>query len=257
MLLASRWLIIVLFAASFSSENPTAKRIEKFKPIPIIKLKMANFIPIVEKTFKFEGGFQQYPTDSANYNSRGELIGTNMGISAIALEEYLGYPPSVEDIKAVDKELAMRIYKKLFWDRIRADEIRDQYAADIIFAPYIGNPYQSNNIVKKSLVIVTGKDLKVRNPYSDEVLKAINRANQKNLFYTIKEQKRLFLESLRYSKPEYINGWMRKLNTFEYQKDRKMLFITLSIVAMIGVGSYFAYKNNYHKIFIKQAKQWV
>ncbi len=218
---------------------------------------MANFITIVEKTFDFEGGFQQYSTDRANYNSKGELIGTNMGISAIALEQYLGYPPSVADVKAIDKKLAMHIYKKLFWDKIRGDDLKDQDVGDIIFATYIGNPSQSNKIIKKSLATVTGKDLTITNPYSDKVVKAINRANQKQLFYEIKEQKRLFLESLRYSKPEFINGWMNKLNSFEYQKDRKRLFIAIGIITIVGAGSYYAYRKNYHKLLINQVKQWV
>ena len=256
MFLVSRWFLIVLITTWFN-HVPTAKRLKKPKPIKVIDHSMANFIPIVEKTFKFEGGFQQYSTDSANYNSRGELIGTNRGISAIALEEYLGFPPSVADVMAITKELAIKIYKKLFWDKIRGDDLRDQDVADIIFATYIGNPTQSNKIVKKSLAIITRKELDIRNPYSDEIVKTINRADQKKLFYEIKEQKRLFLESLRYSKPEYINGWMNKLNTFEYQNDRKQILIMLVVVAIIGAGSYWAYKKNYHNILIKQVKQWV
>ncbi len=211
-----------------------------------IRQPMANFTPIFEKTEGWEGGYQNYSTDKANYTSSGNQVGTNRGISAIAYEQYLGYEPTIADMEAITRNQAKAVYTKLFWNKIRGSELRNQDVADIIFATYIGNPAKSNKIVQAALA-KSGKDIAVRTPYSDDVIKAINRSNSKKLYNDIKEEKRVFLESLRYKYPEFINGWMRKLNSFEFDgAKKKWLIISLVVVALVS-GSYYAYKKGYIK----------
>jgi LPXTG-motif cell wall-anchored protein len=208
---------------------------------------MANFDPIFKKTEMWEGGYQAYPSDVANYTSSGVLVGTNRGISAIAYESYLGYQPTISDMKAITQDIAKDVYRKLFWNKIRGDEIKDQDVADIIFATYIGNPSESNKIVEKALARM-GKNVgTVRTTYSDDVLTAINRSNPKNLFYAIKEEKRLFLESLRMKYPQFINGWMRKLESFEYGGKRKGWLIFVGVL-ILSAGGYFLYKKKIIKL---------
>jgi len=57
---------------------------------------MADFNPILTKTFKFEGGFQNSANDTANYCG-GVLIGTNRGISARA--KYNSMAEWIKDFK--------------------------------------------------------------------------------------------------------------------------------------------------------------
>lgn len=216
----------------------------------IIDCEMASFEPILEKTFNFEGGYQNYESDSANYTSSGKLVGTNRGISAIAYQQYLGYEPSVDDMMAITPAIAKNVYRKLFWNKIRGDEIKDQDVADIIFATYIGNPAKSNKIVQASLAQL-GHDVSVKTTYPDEVVKAINRSNPEKLFYTIKEEKRKFLESLRSAYPQFINGWMRKLNSFEYTgTKKKWLLISVVIISLLA-GGYYAYRKGWHRKYLK------
>jgi lysozyme family protein len=201
---------------------------------------MADFTPIYKSTLKWEGGYQNYASDKANYTRSGRLVGTNRGISAIAYEQYLGHEPSIEEIKAITPQIAEKVYRKLFWNKIKGDEIKDQDVASIIFAALIGNPLQSNKIVQAALAKL-GKNISIKQPYTSEMVKAINRTNSKKLFYAIKEEKRKFLESLRTSKPEFIKGWMRKLESFTYTGKRK--YITIAIASIIvAVGGLYAYK---------------
>jgi len=210
---------------------------------------MAKFAPIFEKTEGWEGGYQNYSTDVANYTSSGNQVGTNRGISAIAYENYLGYEPTVADMKAITKKIARNVYEKKFWAGMRGNELKNQDIADIIFAMRIGNPKKSNEIVQTSLSKM-GKNVKVTWTYSDEVVKAINRSNSKQLFYIIKEEKRKFLESLRYKKPEFITGWMRKLESFEFGSTKKKWLIITVVLVALASGSYYAYKKGYHKKII-------
>lgn len=53
--------------------------------------------------------YQKHPNDSGNYNSRGELVGTNYGVSAVAYEGVLGRPPTEADIRAITLQEAARI----------------------------------------------------------------------------------------------------------------------------------------------------
>jgi lysozyme family protein len=218
-----------------------------------IYIQMADFTPIFKETLNWEGGFQNYES-KANYNSRGELIGTNRGISAIAYEQYIGHPPTVAEIKAITPEISEAVYRKLFWNKIRGNDIQDQDVAAIIFATYIGNPAKSNQIVAAALKDVGHEVGIVKTTYSDEVVKAINRSNPAKLFYAIKEEKRKFLESLRASYPQFINGWMRKLNSFEYGgSKKKIIWISLAAIVLIA-GGYYAYRKGWHKVALQKIK---
>jgi len=59
-----------------------------------------------------EGGFQISSKDRGNYNSKGQLVGTNLGISAPVYEKYIGRVPSVYDMKNITEEEARDIYRK-------------------------------------------------------------------------------------------------------------------------------------------------
>jgi hypothetical protein len=217
----------------------------------IIKEEMASFAPILEKTFKFEGGYQNYATDKPNYNSLGQLVGTNRGISAMAYEGYIRRPPTVEDMKAITPEIAKAVYTKMFWNAIRGNDIKSQDVADIIFALYIGKPSKSNQIVKESL-IEHGKDItSVKNPYSDEVVKAINDINPEKLFETIKQRTGEYVAGI---SPQFRAGWVKKINSYEYSGSKKK-WILISIIALaLLAGGYYAYKKGYHKKILLYVK---
>lgn len=86
----------------------------------------------LSKTLKWEGGYQANPNDPGNYNQNKELVGTNHGISAPALEEHLMRPVTVEDMKGLSVDVAAEIYRT-YWQSIRGDEIRDHRVAALIF----------------------------------------------------------------------------------------------------------------------------
>lgn len=60
--------------------------------------------------------FQLNPYDKGNYNSRGQLVGTNRSISAPVYEKYLGKVPTQRDMEQLSYNVALKIYKKKFWD---------------------------------------------------------------------------------------------------------------------------------------------
>ena len=90
---------------------------------------MADINLYKETALKLEGGYQKLSSDPGNYNSKGELVGTNFGVSAKAYESWINRPPTEEDIRSITKELATYIFKVWYWDAVRASEIHSQAVA--------------------------------------------------------------------------------------------------------------------------------
>jgi lysozyme family protein len=213
---------------------------------------MAEFAPVFEKTLKFEGGYQAMPSDTANYNSQGQLVGTNKGISAVAYEAYFRKTPSVDDIKNVTTEMAEAIYKKNYWDKIRGDDIKSQDVADIIFALYIGNPSKSNRIVEESLNDLGKSAGSVNSPFSDTVVKAINSSNDQTLFNTIKSKQLNFVAGF---SSTIRQGWINKISSYEFGGSKKKWVLISIIIVALAAGCYYGYKKGYHKQIVKYFKK--
>jgi lysozyme family protein len=93
---------------------------------------MASFYEFNDTVAELEGGFQKLASDPGNYNSRGELVGTNYGISAPVYEKWLGYPPSEIDMRNLSKTVAKEIFKSQYWHRLSADYINSQMVAETL-----------------------------------------------------------------------------------------------------------------------------
>lgn len=183
---------------------------------------MADFNSIVKKTFKFEGGYQAFPNDSANYNSKGQLVGTNHGISAVAYEQYLKRPPSVADIKAITEETARKVYKKLFWDKVQGDLLKNNSVAHLVFDSFIGSGYTGLKQVRKAVNDTAGATVVEfgNKPLTVADAEAINRLPQKDYFETLHDVRGDFFKQLVVLNPVkygmFLNGWMNRINQINF-----------------------------------------
>ncbi len=187
---------------------------------------MANYKPILSATFKFEGGYQNSPNDSANYTSKKILVGTNRGISAIALEEYWrvtgkGGQPTVADIKALTSNDAEKIYKKLFWDKIKGNDIKNQSVAWIIFDSFIASGSYGIKRTKTAINKYYNSEVVTvnSNPLNDAEVKLINDAQPQELFKILKDgeiQNRKNLAASDPTKAQFLKGWLNRLDAIEF-----------------------------------------
>lgn len=158
---------------------------------------MADFGTIVRKVISFEGGYQNHPSDYGNcltdaYGcSSNTCIGTNHGIGAATLQEYIKGCPSQAQMINLSKETARAIYKNLFWDKIGGDYIADKYVAHNIFDCYINQMKLVKYILRNALA-KCGITVTVGLPFSTTVINAVNQADQKTLFNAINEQRRAY-----------------------------------------------------------------
>jgi len=69
-----------------------------------------------------EGGYQALPNDRGNL-IEGRLIGTNRGISAPVLAEWLGRTPSATEMRALTEDEAAAIYAARYWNVVRGGDL--------------------------------------------------------------------------------------------------------------------------------------
>lgn len=98
---------------------------------------MADFFVADSIVVKHEGGFTKEPDDNGNWTGGkkgvGLLIGTNHGISAPLLTQYLGRLPKYAEMLNLSKETAQKIRKKFFWDVMWGDKLKHQKLANELY----------------------------------------------------------------------------------------------------------------------------
>lgn len=139
---------------------------------------MASYYEYKETALRFEGGYQNKRSDKGNRNSKGQYVGTNFGISARLMEDLLKRPPTVLDMKSITPSKASEIYKKLFWNKIRASEIKSQAVAEMLVDHGINaGTGTAVRIMQNLLNTKFGKNLVVDGISGRNTIAAINSVN--------------------------------------------------------------------------------
>ena len=107
----------------------------------------APFRSVIALVLEHEGGYQEKHFDRGNWTSgvigKGELKGTNFGISAMA------YPHL--DIRALTREQATAIYHRDYWLKVRGDELPFPLAAVTMDAAVNSGPRRGIEWLQKAL----------------------------------------------------------------------------------------------------------
>lgn len=180
---------------------------------------MANFNLFVSKIQTIEGGYQKLSGDRGNYNSLGQLVGTNHGISARFYEDIIKRPPTIADMKAITKEKAQYLFKKYFWDDVQGDTLKNQSIAEII-ADHAINAGESpiGKIVQKILVYDFNKSVAIDGDIGPKTAIQINSVNQQQLFDKIKTARAAEYRRLG---GEFLNSWLNRLTHFVYSEKKQ------------------------------------
>lgn len=184
---------------------------------------MARFEQAYQLVALAEGGYQNYAEDTGNYNSRGQLVGTNWGINAQVYEKHLGRPPSVADMQNMPKATAIQIYKARYWDRIKGNSINNQAVANVLFDGHVNHGNWGIQMMQE--VLGVAKD-SVVGPIT---LNAINSADPGRLIQAYvqrRERAYRWLAANRAGQSKFLRGWLNRLQKF----------ITDQPVAALGAG---------------------
>lgn len=173
---------------------------------------MANFSLYFPKLLMHEGGYVDHLNDKGG--------ATNLGVT---LKVWIdnGYDKDgdrdidKEDLRRITKQDAEKIAKKLYWDKIKGDQINSQSLAEFIFDwAYNSGVATATKKVQESLKL---KEDGVMGPLT---IAAINSSSAKCLFDVLKIRREKFFKDIVASNPSqrvFLNGWMNRLNSFTFK----------------------------------------
>ena len=74
-----------------------------------------NFEEALEHVLKHEGGFVNHPKDPGGM--------TNLGVTKKVWDEWIGRESSEDEMRNLKPEDVAPLYKKLYWDRVKGDDL--------------------------------------------------------------------------------------------------------------------------------------
>lgn len=161
---------------------------------------------------KIEGGYQDIASDNGNY-ACGQLIGTNMGISAGALSTWWGRCPTVQEMKSLTQQQAFDFYAWYF-DRYNLYQVNDQAFAELLMNNTMGSP---TNAAKTEQRVLNkyGYNLTIDGDRGSATLAALNDGYARHgakLYNDIRSAWIQYLKSI--NKPQFIDGWLIRMNKY-------------------------------------------
>lgn len=168
----------------------------------------SNFDKIQNRVFDHEGGFCNHPNDFGGY--------TNKGITLDTFKQYaqvdFGLDPTIDNLKKLTNEQAAVIYKKYFWDPIKADEINSLSIAYALYDFHVNAPGNAVKLIQISINSLGGK-LVVDNKMGPKTITAINKMEPHKLFDVYQRKKTEYYITRAHTIPGqkvFLNGWLKR-----------------------------------------------
>jgi lysozyme family protein len=190
----------------------------KIKHEIITVLRKSDFNEAQKIVKTVEAGYSDDRGDTGNYY-KGRFIGTNHGISAPILADYLGKTPTRSDMENLSYETALDIYKRDYWDAQNLTEFCDQSVANLIYDGCVNQGTTALRSIVRDAYIDNGiKITENDNPFSAKYIKKANALNQHKLFQSIKKgRENRYREARTFRR--HGRGWLARLDNIEYNSD--------------------------------------
>ncbi len=171
---------------------------------------MAKVKELAPFILKWEGGFVNDPQDLGG--------ATNKGITMATYEQYCrlkDYPkPTIETLKNITTEEWMDVLKTLYWDKWRADEIKNQAVANILVDWLWASGLYGIKLPQKIL------NVPIDGIVGPKTMAAINNSDPEKLFMAIRAERIAFIDRICKSRPtnnRFKNGWLNRINDLKYE----------------------------------------
>lgn len=168
-----------------------------------------RFAPFI---LKWEGKFVDDPDDLGG--------ATNMGVT-IATWRQVGYDKDgdgdidVDDLKLLTRaDVVNRVLKPHYWDRWKADQIKNQSVANILVDWVWGSGAYGIKIPQQVLGVA------IDGIVGPKTIAAINAQDSEVLFRRIVEERKAFLDRICISRPrnkKFKKGWLNRLNDLKFE----------------------------------------
>lgn len=171
---------------------------------------MANSSKLIPFILQWEGGFVNDPDDLGG--------ATNKGITIDTFTEYKKRKgqkaPTVTDLKNISDAEWRDVFKSLYWDRWRADEIKSQAVANILVDWVWASG--SHGIKRPQRLL----GVKADGIVGKQTIAALNAMDAATLFKMIKDDRAKFIDEICKARPKnekYRKGWMNRINAIRYE----------------------------------------
>ena len=171
---------------------------------------MADYKKLIPHVLKWEGGWGNDPDDKGGPTMKGVTIATYT-----AYCNKKGRPtPTINQLKNISKEEWEEIFKTMFWDRWKAEQINNQSVANLLVdwlwaSGQYGIKYPQQILGVTVDGVVGPKTINAINSYPD----------QKVLFNKLWERRKQHFISIANSRPgnqKFLKGWLNRLNDLKF-----------------------------------------
>jgi lysozyme family protein len=184
------------------------------------QIKQSSFFEAQKLVKGVEQGYSSDKKDTGNWikTKKGKIfIGTNHGVSAIVLQEYLGRVPTQKEMEELSYQTALKIYKNRYWDQQNLSQLKNQSIANILYDGCINQGINKMKIIMRSILEKNEIEIGNNNPFSEEYIEKINQLDQEMIFNQIKEQRENKYREAKTFK-RHGKGWLNRLDSIEYKE---------------------------------------
>lgn len=169
---------------------------------------MANHKILEPFILKWEGGFV--------YNKDDLGGATNRGVTLATYRSVFGNKKTANDLKRMTQVQWGVIFKKYYWDKWKADDIKDQNVANILVDWLWCSGSYGIKIPQKVLGV------SIDGIVGTKTIAAINARDGRELFDTIKQERKDYIDSICQARPQnmkFKKGWLNRINSLDYETD--------------------------------------
>lgn len=165
---------------------------------------MANAEILKPFILSWEGGFANVAGDRGG--------ATNKGVTIATFRSVFGQSKTVNDLKNLTDDQWMLIFKKLFWNKWMADNIKSQDIANLLVDWVWASGAYGIKLPQKVLGV------KIDGIVGNKTLAAINNyPNQRELFDKLWKERKEFFERIgKGTQAKFLAGWLNRLNGIQF-----------------------------------------
>ena len=175
---------------------------------------MADFKLFFPTLLQHEGGFVNDPADPGGATNKGVTLGTFKGCA----QRLLNIAPTLDALKALSDDQAGVIYKALYWDPIKGDQISLQPLANIVFDFQVNAGNRSAKLLQQVLNdLGTTPPLQVDGAIGNGTLAALRAIDQKAVYARFKQYRADYYRNLVAQRPalqKFLKGWLNRVDSF-------------------------------------------
>jgi lysozyme family protein len=162
--------------------------------------------PLIVWMKAWEGGYANVPGDKGGP--------TNKGITLATFRSVYGQNKTIDDLKRITDDQWEYIFRTRYWNRWKADEIKDKSIAFFLVSWIWGSGVYGIKVPQRVLSV------DVDGVVGPETIAAVNSRDGRQLFGLLKQEKKAYLERICEVTPtnrKFLKGWLRRLNSFNYK----------------------------------------